>query len=192
MVLPATPRRFSVDEYLLLDRQADRKSEFLDGLIYEKAGASIAHNLIATNVTAALHQQLADRPCRVFQSDLRVKVADSGLYTYPDIVVACEPLVTTDSHEDTIENPAVVIEILSSSTEPYDRGEKFVRYQRIPSLSHYLLVAQDRVKCDHYARVERGWLLRSYDDNRDGTVLLEDLGLELPLADVYANVKAGS
>lgn len=191
MVLPATPRQFSVDEYLLIDRQADRKSEFLDGQIFAMAGASIAHNLIATNLTSALHRQLADGPCRVFQSDQRVRVADSGLYTYPDVVVACEPLVTTDYHEDTIENPLVLIEILSSSTEPYDRGEKFVRYQRIPSLSHYLLVAQDRVKCDHYARVERGWLLRSYDE-RDGTVRLEDLGLDLPLADVYANVKAGS
>jgi len=191
VVLPETPRRFSVDEYLLIDRQADRKSEFLDGLIFAMEGASVAHNLIAANLTAALHRKLAGTPCRVFQSDLRVKVADSGLYAYPDIVVACEPLVTTDSHDDTIENPVALVEILSSGAEPYDRGEKFVRYQRISSLRHYLLVAQERIKCDHYARVDRGWLLCSYEE-RDDSVRLEGLGLDLPLADVYANVKVAT
>lgn len=123
----------------------------------------------------------------MFQSDLRVKVADSGLHAYPDIVVACEPLVTTDALEDTLENPSLLIEILSPSTESYDRGEKLIRYQRLPSLRHYLLVAQDRVKVDHYARVETGWLLQTHE-TANAVVRLEDLAVSLQLSAIYANV----
>ena len=187
MVLAPTPRQFTEEEYLLVDRRAEERSEYLDGQIFAKTGASIAHNLIATNTTSALHRELDDRSCRVFQSDLRVKLADSGLYAYPNIVVACEPLVTPDALEDTLENPSLSSEILSPSTESYDRGEKLIRYQRLPSLRHYLLVAQDRMKVDHYARVETGRLLQTHE-TANAVVRLEDLGVILRLSAIYANV----
>ena len=133
--------RFTPEEYLALERQAEYRSEFFHGEIFAMAGASREHNLIAGNVSRELGNQLKGRPCETYQSDMRVKVSDTGLYTYPDVVVACGELAFEDDEVDTLLNPTLLIEVLSESTESYDRGKKFGYYRTIQSLAEYLLVA---------------------------------------------------
>ena len=139
-------------EYLALEREADHKSEYLAGEIFALAGASEAHNTITLNFAAALHAQLRGRPCRVFANDLRVRVQASGLYTYPDVLALCGERRFEDAHRDTLLNPTLIGEVLSPSTEAYDRGKQFGHYRRLESLIDYLLIAQDEVRVEHYTR----------------------------------------
>jgi Uma2 family endonuclease len=187
MTLPNTPRSFSVDEYLMLERASREKSEYLDGAIYAMTGASRDHNHIVLNIAATLRGALRGSPCETFSNDLRVKVADSGLYTYPDVLVACPPISWDREHMDMLENPSVLVEVLSPSTELYDRNEKWARYQQLPSLQHYLLVAQNRVQIDHYSRDPRGWRIETLS-KLDDVVQLQAIGAELSLSDVYERV----
>jgi len=126
-------------EYLELERAAERKSEYLDGRIRAMTGASRAHNLIALNIGAELRTQLRGRSCEAYVADMRVKVSSTGLYTYPDVVVACEPIQLEDAYLDTLLNPTVIVEVLSPSTEAYDRGDKLAQYRRLESLRECLL-----------------------------------------------------
>src|SRR5919198_4874617 len=122
------PPDYTPEEYLALERAARHKSEYVNGRIYALAGASRAHNLIVVNVSAELRAQLRGRPCETYASDMRVKVSQTGLYTYPDVVVVCGEPRFEDAQVDTLLNPTVIIEVLSESTESYDRGEKFAHY----------------------------------------------------------------
>ena len=176
------------EEYLALERSAETKSEYLDGEVFAMAGVTRAHSLIAGDVHAALHGQLAAGPCEVHMADMRVKVSETGLYTYPDVVVACGKVGFEDEHTDTLLNPTVVIEVLSPSTEAYDRGLKFSHYRRLPSLQDYLLIAQDRVSVEHFARREGQWLLTEQTD-LNAVVDLAAIGCRLALVAVYARVE---
>ena len=118
------------EEYLAIERQAQCKSEYFEGEIFAMSGASPEHNQIAANVLAEIHTQLKKRPCRVFMSDMRVKVSPTGLYTYPDVVAFCDPPRFDDKQKDTLLNPLVIIEVLSDSTEAYDRGKKFLAVKK--------------------------------------------------------------
>jgi Uma2 family endonuclease len=187
MALPATLRSFTEEEYLLLERAADTKSEFLDGQIIAMTGASLAHNVIVMNLGARLHRALEGRPCDVFTSDMRVQVAGGGLYAYPDVVVACEPIILADEHQDTLANPVLIAEVLSPSTAAYDRGVKFQRYQRLGSLRHFLLLAQDEVRVEQFARQDEGWLLRTYTNPSD-RLELADLDVALSVGELYVRV----
>src|SRR5689334_24876013 len=151
--------RYSVQEYLRLEAETREKHEYLDGEISAMGGASEAHNLIVLNVGAELRNQLRGRPCRVYPSGLRVKVSPTGLYTYPDLTVVCgQP--EFEQPGETLLNPGVIIEVLSESSEAYDRGNKFGHYRTLESLSDYLLVAQDKPLVEHYSRQSGGrWLL---------------------------------
>src|SRR5205085_5334550 len=120
---------YTPEEYLILERQAEYKSEYFNGEIFAMTGASRRHNLVAANVLASLHGQLRKRPCEVYSSDMRVKVSPTGLYTYPDVVVVCNDPLFDDKQKDTLLNPTVLIEVLSKSTASYDRGEKFEHYR---------------------------------------------------------------
>ncbi len=130
----------SPDEYLALERHAPTKSEYLRGEVYAMAGASRQHVIIMTNTIVALATRLKGRPCAVFGSDLRVKVPPTGFYTYPDVSVVCGKAQFEDRQQDNLLNPTVIFEILSRSTEGYDRGEKFAHYRMLESLSDYILV----------------------------------------------------
>src|SRR5262249_9988400 len=143
--MTAQPKPYITEaEYLELERASASKHEYLAGEIFAMTGASEQHNLIASNVTATLHRQRRGRSCRVYPSDMRIKVTQTGLNTYPDITVVCGPPEFTDpTKRDTLINPMVIIEILSPSTERYDRGLKFQNYRTIPSLQEYILIAQD-------------------------------------------------
>lgn len=181
-------KRLSPEEYLALERPATTRSELLDGQMFAMSGASPRHALITANIVTGLNLRLKDRPCYVFSSDLRLYVGSTGLFTYPDVVVACGELLYRDDRRDTLQNPVVIFEVLSDSTEAYDRGRKFGHYRTIPSLVEYLLVAQDKPHVEQYVRQpDDRWLLGELSRTED-IVMLPSLGLSLPLEEVYAKV----
>lgn len=184
-----TKTYFTAAEYLAQERAAEYKSEYHDGEIFAMTGASRNHNRLSMSVSAALYIQLKGRRCDVFASDMRVKVAPSGFYTYPEVVAVCGEPEFEDEHVDTLLNPTLIVEVLSKSTEGYDRGRKFEHYRKLVSLSEYLLIAQDKVHVEHYVRqADNQWLLSETDNLRDA-IDLPSIGCRLTLADVYDKVE---
>jgi Uma2 family endonuclease len=183
----AARRSITAEEYLAAERQATERHEYVNGAVFAMVGASRAHNLVAGNVFAELRAQLRGRPCETYTTDMRVKVARTGLYTYPDVVVVCGQPELEDDHVDTLLNPTLIVEALSPPTERYDRGDKFAHYRRLPSLAEYVLVAQHRPAVERFVRQENGWLLDAAA-GLDATVTLESLGCTLALRDVYERV----
>jgi Uma2 family endonuclease len=176
------------EEYLAVERRSEVKSEYLAGEVFAMVGASKRHNLIVSNIIRVLGNQLLERPCNVYPSDMRVKVSPLGKYTYPDVVVACEEELFDDAENDTLLNPVVIFEVLSESTEAYDRGKKFEHYQHIESLKEYLLVSQDPYRVEQYVRQgERDWRYSEYHAAED-VLRIVVVGCELALRDVYAKV----
>lgn len=179
---------YTPEEYLALERAAEYKSEYLAGEIFAMSGASEAHNIIAGNIFREIGNQFRGRPCRGYINDMRVRVAPSGLYTYPDVVAVCGPREFADAQRDTLLNPSLLVEVLSPSTEAYDRGKKFAHYQQVASLREYLLVAQDEVRVEHYVRQGEDWLL-SVATDLAATIRLPALDCTLALAAIYENVE---
>ncbi len=176
------------EEYLVRERASVTRHEYYNGRIYAMTGGTEPHNLIASNALAALHPQLRQRPCRVYGSDMRIKVRATGLNTYPDVSVVCGRPEFTDATHDTLTNPILLTEVLSPSTERYDRGMKFQNYRTIDTLQDYLLIAQDKAYIEHYVRQGTDeWLLREAS-GRDATLTIESIGCILALADVYEKV----
>ena len=175
-------------EYLSVERGAASRSEYVNGRVYALAGASRVHNLIAVNTVSELRAQLRGRPCEVYVNDMRVKVERTGMYTYPDVVGLCEEPRFEDEHLDTLLNPAVIIEVLSPSTERYDRGEKFAHYRRLASLQEYVLIAQDIRRIDHYRRDGDSWVLTEVSEP-DAALVLASLGATIELAAIYERVE---
>ena len=177
------------EEYLALERKAEYKSEYLAGEMFAMSGASPRHVLIVTNVVAELRGQLKQRPCTVYSSDLRVKVSPTGLYTYPDVVVVCDQPQFADEQRDTLLNPTLIVEVLSESTKDYDRGEKFEHYRTLPSLSEYVLIAQDKYHVEHFVRQpDNRWLL-SETNLLEDTIHLSSIACDLVLTEVYDKVE---
>jgi Uma2 family endonuclease len=180
--------RLTPEEYLRIERDAEWKSEYIDGEMFAMAGASLRHVLITLNLGAELRDRLRERPCTVFATDLRVATDRRRHYTYPDVGVACDPLQFLDGQQDTITNPVLIAEVLSESTENYDRGAKFERYRAVPTLAEYLLVSQDRVHVELYTRQENGaWVLREWNDPA-AEIDLTSLQCRLKIAEIYAKV----
>ena len=178
----------SPQEYLRRERLAEYKSEYLNGEIFAMTGASRQHNRITINISSSLNLQLKGRPCETYAVDMRVKVRASGLYTYPDVAVACGEPQFEDSEFDTLLNPTLLVEVLSPSTERYDRIAKTSYYRTIDSLAEHLLVAQDEIRLEQYVKSPNGqWLLAEYRD-LDGVVELTSIGCELKLSDVYDRI----
>jgi len=180
---------FSPEDYLAFERQSELKSEYVGGEIVAMTGASRRHNLIAGNLFANLHSQLkGSKGCEVYANDMRVRVPAADLYTYPDVVVTCGEPRFEDGELDTLLNPVLIAEVLSKSTESYDRGNKFASYRTLPSFAEYLILAQDRVHVEHSVRQpDGGWLLTETSDLQSSLVL-PSIGCTLPLADVYDRV----
>ncbi len=187
MSISATKRPISREEYLANERDSTTKNEYLDGHIYAMAGASREHNIITVNISTILNLQLREKPCEVYANDMRLKVTATGLYTYPDVAVACNQPQFEDSHLDTLLNPTIIFEVLSDSTEAYDRGEKFAHYRRIESLKEYVLVAQDQIRIEHFLRHGDQWLLTELN-SMDKVLRLNSIDCELPLRDIYAKI----
>ncbi|MGI9174123.1 MAG: Uma2 family endonuclease [Rhodothermales bacterium] len=177
------------DVYLALERAAPHKSEYHDGEIVAMAGASRRHNLIVANLVRLLGNALLDRDCNVYPSDLRVRTAKGDLYTYPDVTITCGEERFEDGHADTLLTPLLLIEVLSESTEGYDRGKKFEHYQRISSLKEYMLVAQDRCRAEQFVRQQDGRWIYSEAHRQEDVILLSSIACDVALKEVYAKVR---
>jgi Uma2 family endonuclease len=183
-----TKQHYTPEEYLALERQAQYKSEYYAGEIFAMAGASRWHNLIVANVIGELRSQLKGRPCTTYPSDMRVKISPTGLYAYPDITVVCGEARFEDTQQDTLLNPTLIVEVLSDSTEAYDRGGKFAHYRKLDSLMTYVLITQTKPHVEHYVRQpDNRWLLSEADSVHD-TIHLPAIDCHLALAEVYDKV----
>jgi Uma2 family endonuclease len=178
----------SPEEYLRRERLAETKSEYVDGMLVAMSGATRRHALISTNIGGQLNRLLEDGPCEVYTQDLRVRIEESGMYAYPDVVVACDPPEFQDDEFDVLLNPTLIVEVLSESTEGYDRGLKFARYRQRPSLREYVLVAQDRVSVERFTRREERWEFVAATSLED-TIELSSIGCTLELKRIYGKVQ---
>jgi Uma2 family endonuclease len=183
------PKTFlTPEQYLEIERKAEYKSQYYRGEMFAMAGASRAHNLLVAHLLRDIGQQLRGKPCEVYPSDMRVRVSATGLYTYPDVVAVCDEPKLLDNQLDTLLNPHLIVEVLSPSTEAYDRGRKFEHYQTIESLREYLLLATERVRADLYTRQPDGrWLLTSAT-RLEESLDLQSVGCSLSLAGLYERV----
>jgi Uma2 family endonuclease len=179
---------YTPEEYLALERKAEFKSEYVNGEIYAMSGASKEHNYISGNIYFQMRQQFHGRPCDAFTSDMRVKVSATGMYTYPDVTAVCGGSLFDDSHVDTLTNPTVIVEVLSPSTETYDKGDKFAHYLKLPSLQEYVLVSQDKVRVERYARRGAEWVYTQMS-TLDEVLVLESIECAVALQDIYEKVE---
>ena len=183
-------RRYTVEEYLRLEKDSTEKHEYRDGEIVAMAGGTYEHSLITANVVGELRTRLKGKPCRALESNLRVRFGRSLLYSYPDATVLCGA-PEFDPHDPsrmTVLNPRLVVEVLSPSTEAFDRGEKFDRYRQIESLQEYLRGVQDRADVQTFFRQPDGTWLFTAAAGLDSAIKLRSLEIELPLGEVYAGV----
>ena len=176
------------EEYIAAERKATLKSEYLSGEIVAMSGASDTHNLITMNVATGLYNQLAERGCRVYASDMRVGIGEGASYFYPDIAVTCDSPHFEDDVFDTLINPQVVIEVLSDSTANHDRGEKFRRHRQLESLQEYILISQDQVHAEHYLRHGKQWVLSEFSAP-ENVLPLVSIEAELSLRQIYRFVE---
>jgi Uma2 family endonuclease len=189
---------YTEDEYLALERASQERREYVDGQIYLMAGESEAHATICVNLTAEIAYQLKGTPCPAFSKDTKVRsgplpksrYSAEGLYSFPDLLVVCGERQYLDEHQDVLLNPKVIIEVLSPSTEAFDRGEKFARYrEHLDSLTDYVLVAQSRPMIEHFARDENGqWVIAATATDLSQNVVLSSIGCTLRLVDVYDRI----
>lgn len=180
---------FTPEEYLASERKATVKSEYLQGQIMAMSGASLAHTRIIADIVTELNIQLRGRTCEVISNDMRVKTGAKGAYFYPDVVVFCGEPEFEDNVFDTLLNPVLVIEVLSPSTEVFDRGEKFAQYQELLSLREYILVSQDRIRVEQYRLMKMQWVATEFQRYEDVLPLIS-VDCELPLRDIYRRVPA--
>jgi Uma2 family endonuclease len=181
----STAVKVSPAEYLELERKAEFKSEYLDGTIVPMPGATRIHNLVNKNVSGLLWLQLREKSCEVYQSDMKVPTLKK--YSYPDTVVVCGEPHFEDDEKDVLQNPTIIVEVLSRSTETYDRGDKFAAYRELKSLQAYVLISQLMPRVETYKRQEDGWHF-SEVSGLDATVKLESIDCTLNLAEVYEKV----
>ena len=192
MATPAAQTYLTPEEYIAFERKFLPDSEivrheYMNGEIIPMSGASRAHNLIAGNIFGELRDQLKGSGCEIYMSDMRVSIPATTSYFYPDVGVVCEEPRFEDEVFDMLLNPIVVVEVLSSSTEAYDRGEKFAHYRQLASLQEYVLVAQDQTFVEHYHRQEKQWILTDFQ-RLDEILPLPSIQCELALQEIYERV----
>lgn len=181
-------KKLTPEEYLEIERNAEFKSEYYNGEMFALAGASYVHNRITRNISKALGLQLKGKVCEEFQSDLKIKEKISGLFTYPDVVVIRGEPEFYDDEKDVVVNPAVIMEVLSKSTETYDRGFKFELYRRIETLKDYFMVSQDKISIEYYTRNDDdSWTLKEFKKINQN-IEIKSIGCILELKDVYYKV----
>jgi Uma2 family endonuclease len=183
------PKLYTSAEYLEFERQSEVKHELIDGEIFEMAGAVRNHNRISTNVLRLLDNQLLERECNVYGSDMRVKITATEKYTYPDIVAVCGEEIFEDKTQDTLLNPQLIIEVLSKSTEGYDRGAKFEYYQTIESFTEYVLITQEPFRVEQYVRKNiNEWTYFEFRKPED-IVKLNSIDCQISLQDIYHKIQ---
>jgi Uma2 family endonuclease len=183
-----TKKKLSETEYLAIERAAEFKSEFYNGEMLPMTGFNRQHNEIKENLIFEIGSRLKGGPCRSLSADMRVKIERTALYTYPDLLIVCGKPEFDPEHQDILYNPQVIIEILSKSTESYDRGKKFLHYRQLSSLREYVLVSQEQKLVERFVRQpDDTWLLTTFDDP-EGELLLSTVPVHVPMADVYRGV----
>ena len=181
------------EEYLEIERFSEIRHEYLDGLVYAMAGESPDHSTICYNLNGITHAQLRNKPCRGFSPNMKVRAGLGGLYAYPDLMIVCGEAKFHDKHGDVLLNPIVIFEVLSPSTEKYDRGEKFRRYStQIESLQDYVVVSQDQARIEHHHRQTDGAWTATEVNGLDGVLVLPSIDCRIPLAEVYQHTKVGT
>ena len=188
MTLPEPSRRLTETEYLEIERGAESKSEFFQGEMFAMAGGTPQHSLIATNLARELGNRLKSSHCVAYNADLRIKIEATGLCTYPDLSVVCGPPQFAQGTEDTVLNPTLLVEVLSDSTEAYDRGKKFEHCRQIRTLQEYLLVSQKEPRIEQFIRQPDGRWLLNEAAGPDASLELPSLRISLSLAEVFAKV----
>lgn len=183
----ATKKYITPEEYLTAERKAKIKSEYIYGEIFSMSAASNAHNIITVEITTELNIQLRGSGCFVYSSDMRVKTKPTGSYFYPDVVVVCDKPRFEDNVFDTLLNPILIIEVLSPSSDAFDRGEKFANYQELVSLREYILVSQDRMRVEHHRLIEAQWVGKTFKAPED-VLKFNSIKCELPLRDIYTRL----
>jgi len=189
MAVPQKKPFVTPEEYLRLERAADYKSEYYAGEIFSMAGGSATHSVIIASVIRELGNLLKGNRCVPYDSNLRIAVSATGLYTYPDASVICGPLELVPGHDDMITNPTLIVEVLSDSTEAYDRGKKFAHYRTLPSFAEYVLVSQKEPLVEVFFRQGDGTWQLTPVRGREAVVRLQSLGVDLRLAEVYERVE---
>ena len=184
---------YRFEDYLAIEREStDVKHEYFAGHVFAMSGGSYEHSLITANLAGELRQRLKNGPCTVLSSDMRIRVETADACAYPDVSVLCSEPIFHDARRDVLTNPVLIAEVLSPSTEAYDRGGKFALYRQLPSLRHYLLVAQDQIAVDVFTRQPDGrWVLDAYTDP-DAEILLEALDGRLSVRELYDRVVFGT
>ena len=175
------------EAYLASERKAKIKSEYIHGEVLAMSGASNAHNIITVEITTELNIQLRPRGCFVYSGDMRVRTSRTGSYFYPDVAVVCDKPRFEDNAFDTLLNPILIVEVLSPSTEVYDRGEKFAHYQELASLREYILVSQDRIHVEHFRLTETQWVGKAFHAPED-MLSLDAIECKLPVRDIYTRI----
>ena len=188
--MSAQPKQFlSPEEYLAIEREGEERHEYFDGEMFLMRGGTEEHALIGANALGELHGQMKRTNCRVYSNDFRVFIPRTGLYTYPDALVVCgETMLVDDGKRDTLLNPTLIVEVLSSSTESYDRGNKFAHYRTIDSLAEYVLVSQTQPRIESFTKLADGRWIYNIADSLDATIELASINGRLALTDVFANV----
>jgi Uma2 family endonuclease len=185
--LPKLQETISSEDYLFQERQNSQKHEFVEGIIYAMAGASEEHVLIAGNIFGEIYSVFKQRPCKVYNNDMRVKVNKND-YVYPDVVAVCGESKFEDNVFDTLTNPTLIIEVLSESTENYDCGKKSALYRHLETVQEYLLVAQDRCYIEHYQRHNQTQWLLTIISNMNEVLILKSINTQITVQDIYNKV----
>jgi Uma2 family endonuclease len=183
----------SAEQYLDLERLSEMRHEYLDGLMYAMAGETPDHSTICFNLAYTVGSQIKDEPCRGFSPNMKVRTGLGDLYAYPDLMIVCGEARFHDEHGDVLLNPTVIFEVLSPSTEKYDRGEKSLRYRtQIGSLQDYVLVSQDKAPAEHYHReADDTWSISELN-GLESALTLRSIDCDIPLAEIYRNTNVAS
>ena len=187
VALKMKPRPITPEEYQAHEELATEKNEYFDGQVFAMAGGSHNHDMICGNMYTALRQFARARGCTAYTSNMRLLVNVNGLYTYPDAMIVCGPVQFSPGRNDTVTNHLLLVEVLSDSTEHYDRGNKFELYRGIATFAYYILIHQDRVFIELHQRVSAGWLLTEIKDI-NVTLKFDALDLEIPVSAIYEDV----
>ena len=188
MSLPRTARRLTEAEYLEMERVAEFKSEFFGGEVFAMAGGTPQHSLIATNLAGEFRNRLKGSNCVPYNADLRIKIEATGLCTYPDLSIICGPLKFAEGTDDTVVNPTLLVEVLSDSTEAYDRGKKFEHYRQIPTCLEYLLVSQSEPRIEQFIRQGNGRWVLNEAAGLDATLDISSLRISVSLGEIFTKV----
>jgi len=191
MGLTVEKRRLSIEEYFEMERDSDERHEYQDGQILAMAGGSPEQSFIIANIVGEVRTALKGKPCRVAESNLRIRVPHRPHCVYPDASIICGPLQfdPQDDRRQTITNPRVIIEVLSPSTEAYDRGDKFTQYREIESFEEYILISQDRPNVESFLRQPDGaWSILNFT-GMETTAKIRSLGIEVPMTEIYAGIE---